>query len=184
MELSPRIVSRTCPDVKLPGTATTISVKEQLATVAARPPTVTLTLAGLSVKWIPLSVRAVPGGPESGEMPVTVGASANDPALVPVPAAVVTEICPLSAPAGTSGNFALGGDDPQTGRDYVMYQLTGGGYGGSPDGDGLSNGCSTIGISKAQPVEILEQNYPVLLRHYALHEGSGPTGTDNHADAA
>ncbi len=62
------------------------------------------------------------------------------------------------------------------GRDYVMYQLTGGGYGGSPDGDGLSNGCSTIGISKAQPVEILEQNYPILFRRYALHEASGGAG--------
>jgi N-methylhydantoinase B len=81
-----------------------------------------------------------------------------------------------AAPAGTSGNFALGGHDPLSGRDYVMYQLTGGGYGGSADGDGLSNGCSTIGISKAQPVEILEQNYPVLFRHYALHEDSGGAG--------
>jgi len=81
-----------------------------------------------------------------------------------------------AAPAGSSGNFALGGDDPATGRGYVMYQLTGGGYGGYADGDGLSNGCSTIGISKAQPVEILEQNYPILFRHYALHEGSGGAG--------
>ena len=31
---------------------------------------------------------------------------------------------------------------------YVMYVISGGGYGGSADGDGLSNGCSTIGISK------------------------------------
>jgi N-methylhydantoinase B len=81
-----------------------------------------------------------------------------------------------AAPAGTSGNFALGGYDPKTDRSYVMYQLTGGGYGGYADGDGLSNGCSTIGISKAQPVEILEQNYPILFSHYALHEGSGGAG--------
>ncbi len=81
-----------------------------------------------------------------------------------------------AAPAGTSGNFALGGFDPLTGKGYVMYQLTGGGYGGSADGDGLANGCSTIGISKAQPVEILEQNYPILFRRYALHEGSGGAG--------
>ena len=54
-----------------------------------------------------------------------------------------------AAPAGTSGNFALGGHDPERGRDYVMYQISGGGYGGNADHDGLSNGCSTIGISKA-----------------------------------
>lgn len=81
-----------------------------------------------------------------------------------------------AAPAGTSGNFALGGHDPERGRDYVMYQISGGGYGGNADHDGLSNGCSTIGISKAPPVEIMEQNFPVLYRRYALHEGSGGAG--------
>ena len=81
-----------------------------------------------------------------------------------------------AAPAGTSGNFALGGFDPETGRDFVMYQLSGGGYGGNADNDGLANGCSTIGISKAPPVEIMEQNFPVLYHRYALREGSGGAG--------
>jgi N-methylhydantoinase B len=81
-----------------------------------------------------------------------------------------------AAPAGTSGNFGLGGHDPEKGRDYVMYQISGGGYGGNSRHDGLSNGCSTIGISKAPPVEIMEQTYPVLYRRYALHEGSGGAG--------
>jgi N-methylhydantoinase B len=81
-----------------------------------------------------------------------------------------------AAPAGSSGNFALGGHDPARGRDYVMYQISGGGYGGSSTGDGLSNGCSTIGISKSPPVEVMEQAFPVLYRHYALHEGSGGAG--------
>ena len=81
-----------------------------------------------------------------------------------------------AAPAGSSGNFALGGHDPSRGRDYVMYQISGGGYGGNAGHDGLSNGCSTIGISKSPPVEIMEQAYPVLYRHYALREGSGGAG--------
>ena len=57
-----------------------------------------------------------------------------------------------------------------------MYQISGGGYGGFAGGDGIANGCSTIGISKAPPVEIMEQTYPVLYRRYALHEGSGGAG--------
>ena len=81
-----------------------------------------------------------------------------------------------AAPAGTSGNFGLGGTDPEKGRDFVMYQISGGGYGGFAGGDGIANGCSTIGISKAPPVEIMEQTYPVLYRHYQLHEGSGGAG--------
>jgi len=82
----------------------------------------------------------------------------------------------FAAPAGTSGNFVLGGHDPMTGRPYVMYMISGGGYGGSGDGDGMSNGCSTIGISKTTPIEIIEQRYPVLIEEYALHEGSGGAG--------
>jgi N-methylhydantoinase B len=81
-----------------------------------------------------------------------------------------------ASPAGSSGNFALGGHDPERNRGYVMYQISGGGYGGNADHDGLANGCSTIGISKAPPVEIMEQQYPVLYRRYALREGSGGAG--------
>ncbi len=82
----------------------------------------------------------------------------------------------FAAPAGTSGNFALGGVDPKSGRAYVMYVISGGGYGGSTQGDGLTNGCSTIGISKSQPIEVMEQRYPVLFDEYSLHEGSGGAG--------
>jgi N-methylhydantoinase B len=82
----------------------------------------------------------------------------------------------FAAPAGTSGNFALGGMDPKTGRAYVMYLISGGGYGGSARLDGISNGCSTIGISKTTPLEIVEQRYPVLFEEYALAEGSGGAG--------
>ena len=81
-----------------------------------------------------------------------------------------------AAPAGSSGNFALGGHDPERNRGYVMYQISGGGYGGNADHDGLANGCSTIGISKAPPVEIMEQQFPVLYHRYALREGSAGAG--------
>ena len=82
----------------------------------------------------------------------------------------------FAAPAGSSGNFALGGYDPDKQRSYVMYVISGGGYGGHAGGDGLTNGCSTIGISKSQPIEVLEQYYPVLFERYALAEGSGGAG--------
>ncbi len=81
-----------------------------------------------------------------------------------------------AAPAGTSGNFALGGFDPRRNAGYVMYQITGGGYGGNAREDGLTNGCSTIGISRTAPVEVMEQYYPVLFRRFAIHEGSGGAG--------
>ena len=82
----------------------------------------------------------------------------------------------FAAPAGTSGNLGVGGYDPERGRNYIMYLFTGGGYGGFRGGDGLSNGCSTIGISKMPPVEVLEQFFPVLFEEFSLHEGSGGAG--------
>jgi N-methylhydantoinase B len=82
----------------------------------------------------------------------------------------------FAAPAGTSGNLSVGGFDPRRGTSYVMYVISGGGYGGSVHGDGLSNGCSTIGISKTTPIEVMEQYYPVLFEEYSLHEGSGGPG--------
>jgi N-methylhydantoinase B len=82
----------------------------------------------------------------------------------------------FAAPAGTSGNLGVGGTDPKTGQSYVMYVISGGGYGGNPHGDGISNGCSTIGISKTTPVEIMEQRYPILFEEFSLNEGSGGAG--------
>ena len=82
----------------------------------------------------------------------------------------------FAAPAGTSGNYALGGYDPKHERPYVMYFFSGGGYGGWWETDGLTNGCSTVGISKTQPIEVLEQHYPILFEEYALREGSAGAG--------
>jgi len=82
----------------------------------------------------------------------------------------------FAAPAGTSGNLSVGGYDPLKKRSYVMYVISGGGYGGSAHGDGIANGCSTIGISKTTPIEVMEQYYPVLFEEYSLNEGSGGPG--------
>jgi N-methylhydantoinase B len=57
-----------------------------------------------------------------------------------------------------------------------MYLFTGGGYGGYAEADGLTNGCSTIGISTMQPVEVLEQRYPLVFEEFSLREGSGGAG--------
>ena len=72
--------------------------------------------------------------------------------------------------------FRAGGYDPEEDRHYIMYLFSGGGYGGWWLTDGLTNGCSSVGISKTQPVEILEQHYPILFDRFALREGSGGAG--------
>lgn len=82
----------------------------------------------------------------------------------------------FAASAGTCGNMGIGGFDPEKQQRYVMYYFTGGGYGGSKEIDGLSNGCSITGISKMQPVEVLEQLFPVLFEEFSLAEGSAGPG--------
>lgn len=82
----------------------------------------------------------------------------------------------FAAPFGTAGNFSLGGSDPDTGRQYVMYFFSGGGYGGRAGEDGLGNGASSIGIARTTPIELLEQRYPILVEEYALRRDSGGPG--------
>ncbi len=82
-----------------------------------------------------------------------------------------------AAPAGSSGNFALGGHDPQRGRDYVMYQISGGGYGGNVRRTTASPTAARPSASRSRRrSRSMEQAYPVLYRHYALREGSGGAG--------
>ncbi|GAB5468159.1 MAG: hydantoinase B/oxoprolinase family protein [Rhodospirillales bacterium] len=131
--------------------------------------------------FAPLTVRGCEGTFLDAHYPRPVSGCAAEVSQRIAEAVFAALVQPLpdrvtAAPAGTSGNFALGGSDPKSGRGYVMYQISGGGYGGNVEGDGLSNGCSTIGISKAPPVEIMEQSFPVLYRRYALREGSGGAG--------
>ena len=80
-----------------------------------------------------------------------------------------------AAAFSTVSNVAIGGDDPLHGP-YVAYSFIGGGYGGSSVSDGLNNGCSTISLARTQAVEVFEQHYPLLVRQYAIREGSAGAG--------
>ena len=55
------------------------------------------------VKPVPSIVTSVPTGPEAGENPLIEGGgiTVKLSELVPVPPGVMTEICPVLAPAGT-----------------------------------------------------------------------------------
>lgn len=81
-----------------------------------------------------------------------------------------------AGPFGTAGNFSLGGYDAERGRHYVMYNFTGGGYGGHWAGDGHTNACATIAFTQGQPVEILESHYPVLFDEARIRTGSAGAG--------
>lgn len=77
---------------------------------------------------------------------------------------------------GTVANFTMSGLDPSTGKTYVMFRFSGGGYGGHPDLDGLTNGSAPISASRTSQVEVLEQLYPVRFDHYAIRPDSAGAG--------
>jgi len=79
---------------------------------------------------------------------------------------------------GTAANMALAGQDPERGR-FVVYMWSGGGYGGSARGDGLTNGSASGGGARTftGPAEVYEQRAPVLFLRQELREGSAGAGT-------
>jgi N-methylhydantoinase B len=81
-----------------------------------------------------------------------------------------------SACFGSICAYTISGWDPANGREYVMFNFSGGGYGASTRGDGLTNGCAPISIARTTPLEVLEARYPVIFDRYAVHEGSAGAG--------
>lgn len=75
-----------------------------------------------------------------------------------------------------NSNLGIGGVDPVTGAPYVMFTFHGGGLGGYSEGDGITNGVMCVGISKSQPLEVLETFYPVRFLKFAVNEGSAGLG--------
>lgn len=80
------------------------------------------------------------------------------------------------APFGSSINVAMGGFDPEQQKHYVFYFYSGGGAGGFEGGDGISNACSTVGLAKTPPLEVVEQQTPILFERYALRPDSFGAG--------
>ncbi|MHA6646037.1 hydantoinase B/oxoprolinase family protein [Mesorhizobium sp. A623] len=80
------------------------------------------------------------------------------------------------APFGSSINVAMGGFDPGQDKHYVFYFYSGGGAGGFEGGDGISNACSTVGLAKTPPLEVVEQQTPILFERYALRPDSFGVG--------
>jgi N-methylhydantoinase B len=87
---------------------------------------------------------------------------------------VVPERVP-AASAGTMNNFSFGFTDPRYG---VHYETSGGGAGGCPGGPWES--CSAVQVhmtnTLSTPIEVLEEEFPVVVRRHAVRKGSGGAG--------
>jgi N-methylhydantoinase B len=112
--------------------------------------------------------------------PAPVSATTTETAhrLVGVTMGALAQAMPGRVPAGAFGtgtNVGMGGDSPSKGR-YATIFFFGGGYGGHPEGDGLTNGSALISASRNSSVEVLEHSVPILFTRYAVREGSAGDG--------
>lgn len=98
--------------------------------------------------------------------------------VVDVVFGALSSALPNFAPAAsysTACNMAVAGEDAEMGR-FVSYLYTGGGYGGSSAGDGLTNGPGTISIAAHPGIEFYEQRAPILFRRFAIRQDSAGPG--------
>ena len=79
---------------------------------------------------------------------------------------------------GGGNHCYVGGPDPRTGETFIFYEYPAGGTGGFDGGDG-SNAVRTwteSDMTTLQPIEAVEQLYPVRIERTALREDSGGPG--------
>ncbi len=84
-----------------------------------------------------------------------------------------------AASQGTMNNLAMGRRG-ERGWDY--YETLGGGMGASHDANGRSGRHSHMTNTLNTPVEVLELNYPLRIRRYAIRRGSGGAGAFKGGD--
>jgi N-methylhydantoinase B len=79
---------------------------------------------------------------------------------------------------GGGNHCYVGGPDPRTGATFIFYEYPAGGTGAFDGGDG-NNSVRTwteSDMTTLQPIEAVEQLYPVLIERTALREDSGGPG--------
>lgn len=77
-----------------------------------------------------------------------------------------------------SSDFAMssfGGEDPNTGKAFVFYELLFGGFGARPTKDGAEALCSSLDMRNV-PIEVHEIHNPILVERFALRNGTAGAG--------
>lgn len=75
-----------------------------------------------------------------------------------------------------SRSIIIGGRSTRAGKGYVQYEIFGGGTGARPNKDGLSGACAHQSNSRIAPVEIIESEFPTLVKRFDLVKDSGGPG--------
>jgi N-methylhydantoinase B len=73
-------------------------------------------------------------------------------------------------------SFSVSGRRPAGDAPYVFFEILGGGWGGTPDGDGLDATFGLMANCLDVPIEALELEYPLRVERYELLPDSGGAG--------
>ncbi|MBE0509759.1 MAG: hydantoinase B/oxoprolinase family protein [Gammaproteobacteria bacterium] len=132
----------------------------------------------------PISIRAPLGCLLNAERPAAVAAGNVETSsrVVDVICGALAQAIPALIPAASHGsmnNLAMGARGE---RNWDYYETIGGGMGAGPLGGGLDALQTHMTNTLNTPIEVLERNYPLRLRRYAIRRGSGGVGKRNGGD--
>lgn len=136
----------------------------------------------------PVTLSAPQGSLLNANRPAAVAAGNVETSsrVVDVICGALAQALPEAIPAASHGSMnnlamgARGGDSGEGKWDY--YETMGGGMGAGAHGGGLSARQTHMTNTLNTPIEVLEMNYPLRLRRYALRHGSGGVGRRNGGD--
>ena len=82
----------------------------------------------------------------------------------------------VGANHGHLSSYSVSGRNPLTDQQYVIFDIVGGGWGGTIEGDGLSATFGLMANAYDLPIEALELEYPLRVERYELVTDSGGAG--------
>jgi len=129
----------------------------------------------------PITLSAPKGSLLNAERPAAVAAGNVETSsrVVDVICGALAQALPDRIPAashGTMNNLAMGARGKGGVGKWDYYETMGGGMGAGALGGGLSALQTHMTNTLNTPIEVLEMNYPLRLRRYALRNGSGGFG--------
>ena len=129
----------------------------------------------------PIKIIAPPGSVVNVQHPgPSVGGNTEThPRIVDIVLGALSQAVPdrvAAAEGGSSCNFLFGGEHPETGEYYVVYNFEGCGWGGSASRDGNNAVVVPNGNCRNTPIEVFDSRYPWRTLSYELVQDSAGPG--------
>jgi len=98
-------------------------------------------------------------------------------AIIAAMAPARKDVTPAAHKGAMGDALTFFGNDPRTGKRFVVQSTEGGGWGGRPYEDGPSASCTVCqGDVRNGPIESLEQRFPVIVEKRMMRTDSGGAG--------